>query len=101
MRTLLFAATALSTLLAMCVPVAAEPPVFGDVGLYVKDVPQALDFYERAFGVARRYITKQKEYGELQTGTTRLGFMNKELVERAAKGSTFTGLEVPPSGSEI
>jgi lactoylglutathione lyase len=101
MRTLLFAATALSTLLAMCVPVAAEPPVFGYVGLYVKDVPQSIDFYERAFGVVRRHITNQKEYGELQTGTTRLGFINKELVERVAKGSTFTGSDVPPSGSEI
>ncbi len=98
MRTLIFAA-----LLALSVPAAAQtqPPVFGYVGLYVADVPRSVDFYERAFGLTRRYITKQQEYGEMQTGTTRLGFMNAALVERVSKNSAFGGSDAPPSGSEI
>jgi lactoylglutathione lyase len=103
MRLLFAAATALSTMLAMGVPAAAadKPPVFGYVGLYVKDVPRSLAFYEAAFGVPKRYITAKQEYGELDTGTTRLGFMNAELVERVSKNSAFGASDAPPSGSEI
>lgn len=102
MRSALFAATALLAAISTCIPVRAEEaPVLGYIGLYVKDVPRSVSFYERAFGLVRRNITKEQEYGEMQTGTTRLGFINATLVERISKDSVFGQSGMRPSGSEI
>lgn len=45
----------------------------GYVILYVRDVARSVDFYERAFGLGRRFIAEDK-YGELATGETTLAF---------------------------
>jgi catechol 2,3-dioxygenase-like lactoylglutathione lyase family enzyme len=44
--------------------------------LYVNDVAASLAFYEKAFGLARRFFHDDngKAYGELETGATRLAF---------------------------
>ncbi len=42
--------------------------------LYVRDVAAALDFYERAFGLERRFVAEDATYGELETGDTTLSF---------------------------
>jgi lactoylglutathione lyase len=47
---------------------------FGYTILYVKDVPAALEFYERALGQARRFLHESGAYGELETGSTTLAF---------------------------
>jgi catechol 2,3-dioxygenase-like lactoylglutathione lyase family enzyme len=99
MHTAFLAAAAVA--MAMAVPAAAEPPVFGYVGLYVKDVTRSVSFYEQAFGLARRYVTPQQEYGEMQTGTTRLGFTNVALIEKMTKTPASSRTNTPPSGSEI
>jgi catechol 2,3-dioxygenase-like lactoylglutathione lyase family enzyme len=96
-----FLAAAVSVAMAMSIPASAEPPVFGYVGLYVKDVPRSVAFYERAFGLTRRYITPQQEYGELQTGTTRLGFVNLALIEQMTKIPSSIRANAAPAGSEI
>lgn len=102
MRTALLAATAFLAAISACIPArAADAPVLGYIGLYVKDVPRSVDFYERAFGISRRHITKEQEYGEMQTGTTRLGFINAALVERISKDSAFGQSGMGPAGSEI
>lgn len=58
----------------------AAPPTDGSVAmklgyviLYVRDVARSVDFYERAFGLGRRFIAEDK-YGELATGETTLAF---------------------------
>jgi len=48
--------------------------------LYVDDVEATLTFYERAFGFDRRMLTDEKNYGELETGTTRLAFAANDFV---------------------
>jgi catechol 2,3-dioxygenase-like lactoylglutathione lyase family enzyme len=101
MHSAFLAAAAVSVVVAMSVPAAAEPPVFGYVGLYVKDVPRSVAFYEQAFGLTRRHVTQQQEYGEMQTGTTRLGFINLALIEQMTKAPSSTRTNAPPSGSEI
>ena len=61
----------------------ATPNVsLGYVILYVNDVAAALGFYERAFGLTRRFFhdDKGKAYGELETGATRLAFASLELA---------------------
>ena len=46
----------------------------GYVIVYVPDVTAALRFYERAFGVTRRFLHESGDYGELETGATALAF---------------------------
>lgn len=36
--------------------------------LYVENVGKTLALYERAFGCARRFVTPEGDYGELDTG---------------------------------
>jgi lactoylglutathione lyase len=53
----------------------------GYVILFVKDVPHAVSFYERAFGLTQRFIHESNGYAELETGATRLAFVSLELAE--------------------
>lgn len=47
--------------------------------IYVEDVTQTIDFYENAFGFARKFVTPENDYGELATGETTLAFASIEL----------------------
>ena len=42
--------------------------------VYVSSVAASLDFFERAFGLQRRFLHESGEYGELETGATTLSF---------------------------
>jgi catechol 2,3-dioxygenase-like lactoylglutathione lyase family enzyme len=53
--------------------------------LYVNDVAASLDFYERAFGLERRFLHETGVYGELSTGETRLAFSSKALMRQLGK----------------
>ncbi len=53
--------------------------------LYVEDVPASLDFYERAFGMARAFLHEGKDYGELATGDTKLAFSSRALMRQLGK----------------
>ena len=52
---------------------------FGYAITYVSDVDGALSFFESAFGMNRRFMTEEKDYGELDTGSTVLAFASHEL----------------------
>ena len=75
---------------------------FGYTILYVNDVAGAIDFYERAFGLARGFVADDGTYGELSTGDTTLSFAAHALV-----GSFLPGTyrrhdpHEPPPGVEI
>ena len=51
--------------------------------VYVSDVAATLDFFERAFGLVRRFMVETGEYGELETGATTLSF----AVHATARGN--------------
>lgn len=53
---------------------------FGYTILYVEDVSRAIEFYERAFGLARRFVSDDATYGEMETGDTTLSFASHTLV---------------------
>jgi len=53
---------------------------FGKTILYVKEVEPTVDFYERAFGMRRRFVHHTKQYAELETGLTALSFASNELA---------------------
>ncbi len=54
---------------------------FGYTILYVDDVETTVSFYERAFGLKRGLVVAN-EFGELDTGTTKLSFAARAHVEK-------------------
>lgn len=61
---------------------------FGYTILYVKDVPGSLDFYERAFGLERRFLHDSGQYAELETGATALAFAAHDLAASNLPGES-------------
>ena len=47
---------------------------------YVKDVPKAIAFYSRAFGLEQRMIAPGDSYAELESGDTLLAFASMEMA---------------------
>ena len=52
---------------------------FGYTIIYVPDVAASLEFYSRAFGLARRMLHETGAYGELDTGATTLAFAHHDV----------------------
>ncbi|MGI9612767.1 MAG: VOC family protein [Acidimicrobiales bacterium] len=71
---------------------------------YVDDVEKTLDFYTKAFGLKRRFLTPDGDYGELETGSTTLSFVANTLAEsNLAATDGFSRLDpaVAPPGIAI
>ena len=47
--------------------------------LYVKSVKNTIEFYEKAFGFTKKFITPENDYGELVSGETTISFASIEL----------------------
>jgi len=69
---------------------------FGYTICYVPSVERTLSFFEDVFDMRRRFITDEKDYGELDTGDTVLAFATHDLGR-----SNFFGGYVSASDSEI
>jgi catechol 2,3-dioxygenase-like lactoylglutathione lyase family enzyme len=76
------------------------PVRFGYAIVYVPDVETTIAFWERAFDLKRRMVL-EGEYGELETGDTRLAFAIESLaathgftVRPNKPGETPAGFEV-------
>ena len=54
---------------------------FGYAIIYVGDVDAAIAFFENAFSLKRKFITEEKDYGELETGSTTLSFASHDLAK--------------------
>ena len=54
---------------------------FGYTIVYVASVPDALRFYEKAFGFQVRFIHESVQYGELDSGSTTLAFASHAMGE--------------------
>ena len=81
-----------------------NPPSLGYVLLYVNDVAASLAFYEKAFGLARRFFHDDngKAYGELETGATRLAFVSLALAKEHLKQEIVAAApDKAPLGVEI
>jgi uncharacterized glyoxalase superfamily protein PhnB len=72
----------------------------GYVIVYVANVEETVRFYERAFGLTRRFVHESGEYAELETGATALAFANEQAstithaFTRNRAGATPAGVEV-------
>lgn len=53
----------------------------GYVIIYVKDIPETVAFYEKAFGLKRRFIHESGAYAEMETGNTALAFVDEKFVK--------------------
>ena len=74
----------------------------GYVIVYVADVAASLAFYEAAFGLKRRMLTPEGDYGELDTGATTLAFAAQALAETHSPGGfVYAGQSVKPLGVEV
>lgn len=76
----------------------------GYVILYVNDVASSVAFYERAFGLTRRFVSPEGDYGELDTGTTTLAMASASLAaSNLASAGGYARLEpaAPPPGVSI
>lgn len=79
-------------------------PSLGYVILYVNDVAASLAFYEKAFGLPRRFFHDDsgKAYGELETGATRLAFASVALAAEHLKQPVVAASpDQAPLGVEI
>jgi uncharacterized glyoxalase superfamily protein PhnB len=75
---------------------------FAYTNLYVKDVEKTIVFYEKAFGFSRKFITPDKDYGELLVGETTLSFASNTLANSNLKdGFIESSLSNKPFGFEL
>ena len=68
---------------------------FGYTILYVDDVASTLAFYDKAFGLATRYMHESGSYGELETGATALAFVSHTLLRQIGKTPQAPVLDKP------
>ncbi len=76
----------------------------GYVILYVNDVSASLAFYQKAFGLSRRFFNDDngKAYGELETGAARLSFASLAMAtEQLKQDVVATSLHQAPLSFEI
>ena len=70
--------------------------------LYVNDVNESIDFYCKAFGFSQKLLTPEKDYGEINSGSTTLAFANIELGNSNFKnGFLKSNIEEKPFGMEL
>lgn len=75
---------------------------FGYTIVYVPDVGASLAFFERAFGLGRRFLHDSGDYGELDTGGTVLAFADVRLAETNFPGGVLPAhASAKPVGVEI
>jgi uncharacterized glyoxalase superfamily protein PhnB len=57
--------------------------------LYVRDVQKTMSFYEKAFGLQRKFIAPGNVYGEMATRATTLSFAELEFAKSNLKGDVI------------
>lgn len=74
---------------------------FGYTIAYVSDVAATLAFYERAFGLRRRFLHESGLYGELETGATTLAFAAESMAESHGLVIRPNRADTPSAGFEL
>jgi len=73
----------------------------GYVLIYVPEVAASVAFYEKAFGLSRRFVDDSGQYGEMETGGTALGFVAESLAQTNAVETVLNRRANTPAGAEI
>ncbi|MEC8427643.1 MAG: VOC family protein [Pseudomonadota bacterium] len=75
---------------------------FGYTIIYVDDVEKTISFFENTFDMSRKFITDERDYGELNTGETTLAFASHDLGRSNFDGGYISGsVSDRPLGTEI
>ncbi|MFZ4929892.1 VOC family protein [Chryseobacterium sp. Mn2064] len=75
---------------------------FKYVILYVEDVEKSMNFYKNTFNTEIKFITPEKDYGELITGETTLSFASISLASSNIKEGFLASKEsAKPFGIEL
>jgi lactoylglutathione lyase len=85
-------------------PTDTTPLRFGYTIFAVDDVDATLTFFTDAFGMSRRFMAPEGDYGELETGAVALAFAATALVAQnlaAAGGVTPLDPQQPPIAASI
>ncbi len=69
----------------------------GYVILYVSQVSQLVDFYEKALGLNRKFVHESGQYAEMDTGSTTLAF----ACNRLAKSNLPKRMKVAGSSASL
>jgi lactoylglutathione lyase len=77
-----------------------KAPRLGYVILYVPHVATSVSFYERAFGVPRRFVHESGTYAEMETGATALAFAEETSTPTRAAFRPNRASE-PAAGAEV
>ena len=72
-----------------------EPLNFRYTILYVDDVKATLNFYEAAFGLQTAMLHESGDYGELDTGSTKLSFSSLKLMKELGKNPSKVNSNMP------
>jgi lactoylglutathione lyase len=74
---------------------------FGYTIAYVPDVEAAINFYENAFGLRRRFASDDWDYAELETGDTTLAFANNRMADQLGFQIRQNSADQPAAGIEL
>ena len=69
---------------------------------YVREVSETVNFYEKAFGLKRKFVTPENDYAELNSGETTIAFASVELGNSNLKNDFIkSSLSERPFGMEL
>lgn len=74
---------------------------FGYTIIYVSNVQETMNFYEKAFGFQTKFLHESTMYGEMKTGQTTLAFAADALSEQNGLTIVHNRLHSPAPGIEI
>ena len=65
---------------------------FGYTIIYVSDVESTMNFYKNVFNLEHNFLHESKQYGELNTGDTKIAFASNSLAQ--SNGVEFVQNEI-------
>lgn len=68
---------------------------------YVDDVEKTMDFYSLAFGLEKGFLHESKQYGEMKTGETKIGFVHHDTASSHGFSYEKVKLKKKPFAFEI
>ena len=75
---------------------------YGYTIIYVENVKETIEFYQKAFGFQQKFVTNENDYGELISGETTIAFASFELGNSNFKnGFVKTNRTEKPFGVEM
>ena len=69
--------------------------------IYVTNVSETMNFYEKAFSINKKFLHESGMYGEMDTGDTTLSFAANEMAELNGFSIRKNASDSDPAGAEI